>query len=211
MNQDFRTRVFVPLMLPLAVVAGFGLFAFSLSRVLLAVPELSAVFIALLVASYVLVLAALVAARPHVPPRVLAVGLVLGMVGVTAAGAAGAAAGIRPIEHEEAEGGETGEEAEGGEEGGEFAEDALVFVAVDLEFEEAPTTAPSGEVTIAIDNQGGAPHDVTIEEVGDEPVAEASGGETGEGTVTLEPGSYTYYCSVPGHREAGMEGTLDVQ
>lgn len=215
MNQDFRSRVFVPLMLPLGVVAGFGLFAFSLSRVLLAVPEISAVFIALLVAAYVLVLAAMVAARPHVPPRVLAVGLVLAMVGVTAAGAAGAAAGIRPIEHEEAEGehgeGEEGEEGEESEESEEFPEDALVFVAVDIAFEEAPTTASAGEATIALDNQGAALHDVTFEELGDEPVVEAEGGETATGTVELEPGTLTYYCSVPGHRQAGMEGTLEVQ
>ncbi|HVM15120.1 MAG TPA: plastocyanin/azurin family copper-binding protein [Egibacteraceae bacterium] len=209
MNQDFRERAFVPFMLPLAVVVGFGIFAFSISRVLLAVSEIAAVFVALLVASYVLIVAFMVAARPHLPARALGVGLIIGMVGVAAAGAIGAAAGIRPVEHEE-EGGEAAAE-NGEEESSEFSEDALVFVAEDIEFPEAPTTAEAGEVTIAIDNQGGAPHDVTFEELGDETVVEAAGGETAEDTVELDPGTYTYYCSVSGHREAGMEGTLEVQ
>lgn len=209
MNQDFRERAFVPLMLPLAVLVGFGIFAFSISRVLLAVSHIAAVFVALLVAAYVLVVAFMVAARPRLPARALGVGLVIGMVGVAAAGAIGAAAGIRPVEHE-GEGGEAA--AENGEEAAsEFSEGALVFVAEDIEYSEAPTTAEAGEATIAIDNQGGVPHDVTFEELGDETVVEAAGGETAEDTVSLDPGPYTYYCSVGGHREAGMEGTLEVQ
>ena len=53
-------------------------------------------------------------------------------------------------------------------------------------------------------------HDFTIDEL-DAHVA-ADRGETATGGFsTDEPGTYTYYCSVPGHRDAGMEGTLTVQ
>jgi plastocyanin len=52
-------------------------------------------------------------------------------------------------------------------------------------------------------------HDFTIDEL-DAHVA-ADRGETEEGGFTAdEPGRYTYYCTVAGHREAGMEGTLVV-
>jgi plastocyanin len=52
-------------------------------------------------------------------------------------------------------------------------------------------------------------HDFTIEELDAHVAAEA--GETGTGGLRAdEPGTYTYYCTVDGHREAGMEGTLVV-
>ena len=92
-------------------------------------------------------------------------------------------------------------------EGGE----ALQFVAVDIDYSEAPDTAPAGDLTFALENEGSAVHNVVIEEAGDTLVVEADGGESATGAITLEAGSYTYYCSIPGHRGAGMEGTLEVQ
>lgn len=99
-------------------------------------------------------------------------------------------------------------EEEGGGEGGESGGETVTFVAEDTEWAEAPSELPAGEVTMELDNQGGAEHDITIEELGDETVAQAPGGETDTGTATLEPGEYTIYCSVPGHRQAGMETTV---
>ena len=84
------------------------------------------------------------------------------------------------------------------------------FVAIDIAYESAPDTLPAGETEITLTNNGQAQHDVTFEEL-DETVAVADGGETASGTVTLEAGEVTYYCSVPGHREAGMEGTITVE
>lgn len=84
------------------------------------------------------------------------------------------------------------------------------FVAVDIAYEEAPSTLPAGSHTIELVNDGALPHTVTMEELGDRDVVETAAGETATGEVELDAGSYTYYCSVPGHREAGMEGTLEV-
>lgn len=84
------------------------------------------------------------------------------------------------------------------------------FVAVDIAYDEAPSEVPAGEVTFELVNQGEIEHNITIEELGEDPVVETTSGETATGSVTLEAGTYTYYCSVPGHRDAGMEGTLTV-
>jgi plastocyanin len=77
-----------------------------------------------------------------------------------------------------------------------------------------PTTleAPAGTVMIDFTNDSSNPHNVTIEGNGIEEVA--SDTVTGESTsvsADLEAGTYTFYCSVDGHRAAGMEGTLTVK
>jgi uncharacterized cupredoxin-like copper-binding protein len=99
------------------------------------------------------------------------------------------------------------------EENGEAADgDVFTFVAIDLDFEEFPEEIPAGEVTFELVNEGNLEHNVVFEGVnGDEPVVEAMGGETATGSVSLEQGEYVAYCSVPGHREAGMEATVTVE
>lgn len=83
-----------------------------------------------------------------------------------------------------------------------------------LEFEPADFEVPAGEeVTVELTAEGGVEHDFTIEGVDGEDleVVAADAGATATGTFTIdEAGSYTFYCSVPGHREAGMEGSLEV-
>jgi plastocyanin len=82
----------------------------------------------------------------------------------------------------------------------------------DLAFDTDTLDASAGEVTIALDNPAALEHDVAIERDGEE-VAKSdlvSEGTT-EVTADLEPGEYVFYCSVPGHREGGMEGTLTVE
>lgn len=92
-----------------------------------------------------------------------------------------------------------------------LAGEVIRFVAQQLEFSEAPTQVPAGQVTFELVNQAGLPHNVTVEGVnGDDPIVEVTGNEAATGTVELLPGSYTYYCSVPGHRQAGMVGTFTV-
>lgn len=81
-----------------------------------------------------------------------------------------------------------------------------------LAFEEDSVEAEAGTVTLELTNQSSTPHDVVVEgDEGDIGGTDVVTDGTAEATVDLEPGEYTFYCSVPGHREAGMEGTLTVK
>jgi plastocyanin len=82
--------------------------------------------------------------------------------------------------------------------------------AQDLAFDPEEITAEVGEDLAIVLTSEDMRHDFTIEEL-DVHVA-ADRGDTAEGGLRAdEAGSYTYYCSVPGHRQAGMEGTLTVE
>ncbi|MDP8978838.1 MAG: plastocyanin/azurin family copper-binding protein [Actinomycetota bacterium] len=212
MKPEVRERAFLPLVMPLSVLVVMALVAWSISRVLLTVPELVAVLVALALAGYILLVAALVSNRPRIAPRTIGVGLAIGVVGLVGAGLVADAAGMRPLHEGRAAGGdaESGEN-EGEDGGGGVPPGALEFVGTDeLVFEQAPRTAPAGEQTFVLTSEGGLRHNVVIDEVSSQPIVEADGGQTEQGTAELEPGTLTYYCSVPGHREAGMEGELDV-
>ena len=101
--------------------------------------------------------------------------------------------------------------ADGGGDGqGPAGGETLEFVAVDIDYSEAPQAAEPGEATFELVNEGATVHNVAIDEVSSTPIVEAQGGQTATGTAELEPGRYVYYCSIPGHREAGMEGRLEV-
>ncbi|HWM63617.1 MAG TPA: cupredoxin domain-containing protein [Solirubrobacterales bacterium] len=75
-------------------------------------------------------------------------------------------------------------------------------------------SAKAGAVTIDFKNPQPVAHDVVIEDAsgsevgGTDVITESS---TSADVKDLKPGEYTFYCSVPGHREAGMEGTLTAE
>lgn len=78
-----------------------------------------------------------------------------------------------------------------------------------LAFDQETLTAEAGEITITLTNESGIPHNVAID--GMDAVSETITTGSTTLTVELEPGEYTFYCAVPGHRAAGMEGTLTVE
>ena len=80
-----------------------------------------------------------------------------------------------------------------------------------LKFDKDTLTAKAGKVTIVMDNPSSLPHAVEIEGNGVEVEGETvEKGGVSEASADLEPGTYEYYCPVPGHEEGGMKGTLTV-
>ncbi len=78
-----------------------------------------------------------------------------------------------------------------------------------LKFVESTLTAKAGEITIKLTNDSAVPHDVAVD--GAPGVSDqVTDGGSAELTVNLPAGTYQYYCTVPGHRQAGMVGTLTV-
>jgi mono/diheme cytochrome c family protein len=78
-----------------------------------------------------------------------------------------------------------------------------------LAYQFAKAEAPAGPITIAMPNRSGVPHDIVIDGLGKGPVTPNG---TSSFKATVDAGKkYTYYCSVPGHRAAGMQGELTVK
>ena len=80
-----------------------------------------------------------------------------------------------------------------------------------LSYDTKQLSAKAGTVTITFTNVAPLEHNLTIAQgskvLGATPTF---GGGSRTLTLSLKAGSYTFYCSVPGHRQAGMEGTLSV-
>lgn len=83
-----------------------------------------------------------------------------------------------------------------------------------LKFTKSTLTAKAGTVTIDFANSSPLAHNFTVQQGTSGPVVGATPtfmGGTKTLTLKLKAGTYTFYCSVPGHRAAGMQGTLTVQ
>ena len=80
-----------------------------------------------------------------------------------------------------------------------------------LKFDKTSLTAKAGKVTLEMANPSQIPHAVAIKGNGVDVDGKTIGnGETSTASADLKPGTYTFYCPVPGHEAAGMKGTLTV-
>jgi plastocyanin len=97
--------------------------------------------------------------------------------------------------------------------GGGSTVDISTPSGADLAFDQSDVSAKAGSVTINFDNKQALQHDVKVEDSSGQELGgtDLVSSGTASATVDLQPGTYTFFCSVPGHREAGMEGTLTVK
>lgn len=81
-----------------------------------------------------------------------------------------------------------------------------------LKYDKTSLEAPAGKVTIDLTNPSPIPHDVAIKGNGVEAKSKViQNGDKTSVSAKLKPGTYTFYCTVPGHEAAGMKGTLTVK
>jgi plastocyanin len=80
-----------------------------------------------------------------------------------------------------------------------------------LKFDQSSLSAKAGKVTFKFDNPSSVPHAFEVEGNGVEEETDTITKSDASVTVDLKPGTYKYYCPVPGHEQAGMKGTLTVK
>jgi plastocyanin len=200
-QTPFRSRVLLPILLPLLSLAVVAVLVLDISRVFLAGDEDTAMVMGIALTVAILLGATLIAAAPRL--RSSTVAMILGGVFLVVS-----AAGLVSLGPSLADGSATtGYQPPAG------AAKATVNVSVPsskLAFDSKSYTAPAG--VVRIDYSGSSGHTLAIQ---DDPKFDGfelftSGSGPRSGTVVLAPGKYTLYCTVTGHAAAGMTATLTV-
>jgi uncharacterized cupredoxin-like copper-binding protein len=93
--------------------------------------------------------------------------------------------------------------------GGKPAETKVPVSETEFKITLSSTTLKAGEITFEVKDDGKIPHDLAIKETADKTKLIPAGG-TAELKVTLKPGKYELYCTVPGHEAAGMKLSVTV-
>ena len=95
--------------------------------------------------------------------------------------------------------------------GGTPAPRTIKLEALDIEWSETALSAQAGQpITVVVENKGVLDHNFVIEELGIE--VHLQPGDKEEVTFVVdEAGTYQYLCTIPGHLDAGMLGTLTIE
>ena len=201
--EAWRTRVLLPLLLPIVSAAAIFFYVINLSRALLAGGEWGSLVIASILVLIILGVVSWISAHPNLRTSTLAVMvavlfLFIGATGLTTLG---------PSEDKNAEA--SGPAFE--EPTGDPVATIDVTAEATLKFDADNYDTPAG-VNLINYILGGGTHTLVFSE------KEFSGFELevspskqkDSGKVELAEGTYTIYCTIPGHRAAGMEATVTV-
>jgi plastocyanin len=195
-----RDRLVLPLLLPLLSMAAVFLYVVNISRVFLASGENTSVLVGTIVTVTILAGGAAISASPRLRSSTLVMGLSGFAVLLLTAGLLS----LGPSEPKETGGG--GFKAPTGPPVGTLEVDALPS----LSFQAKQFSTPPGITQINYNDVSGGTHTLVFTD------PKLSGFELKvpqgpkSGKVDLKPGTYTIYCSIPGHRAAGMEATITV-
>ncbi len=197
-----RDRVLLPILLPIVSIAAVLVLVLNISRVLLASGETGSVLVGTIITVGILGGAAAISASPRMRTSTLTM-IVAGFLVVIMG------AGLTTLGPSQ----DTGEE-----EGGGFQEPPgppVATLPVDalptLKFQSDRFTVSPAGITEIVYRQVGGTHTLLFDDPKFEGFILRVPPETDRGKVKLEPGNYTIYCNIPGHREAGMEAEVIVQ
>jgi plastocyanin len=194
-----RDRLLLPIALPLLSMLAVFLYVVNLSRVFLASGENASVLVGTIVTVGILAGGAAISASPRLRASTLVMALAGFMVLILSAGLLS----LGPSE--EAKGGGGGFKQPAGPPVATLEVDALPS----LSFQATEFSVPAGIIQINYNDLGGS-HTLlfTDPKLSGFQLAVPQGPKTGK--VNLQPGTYTIYCSIPGHRAAGMQATVNV-
>lgn len=89
---------------------------------------------------------------------------------------------------------------------------SVTVIATDVAYDAQTYRSPAGEIEFTLIQEGQIPHTLAIEDnqgtdLGLDLTVNANRRDASE-TIQLEPGTYTLWCTIPGHRELGQQATL---
>ncbi len=201
-REAMKTRVLIPLLLPLLAAAAILVYVLNLSRALLAGDEWGSLAIASIVTVVILFGAAWISARPQMRTSSLVLLVSSLFVLIVASGLTT----LGPSEEHEAAT-TTGYVQPTGTAVDTLAVEALATT----QFQAKAFTLKAGIVQVNYTEQAPQTHTLVFADPALTGFKLALPGGPKSGKVELKPGKYTIYCDIPGHRALGMEATVTVK